>query len=330
MFIVSVDGGQTKTAVELLDESGRLLEAWKLPPVIHYAKPGGLHSYSRIASGVCERLNERAAGERVSVCFSLSGYHGDVAAIPEAIKQGMSRRCFELASLTVIPDYWGNWYAATRGGPGLVIISGGGTVAYGKNRAGKERRLGGWGHQLGDEGSGYWIGLEALKTALRAQAGLERPTELARQVLRALNGEKESELLARYYAGEITDQDMALLVPLVNELAEAQDPAAMRIMKEAAGHLCELACAARRHLGDVPVYLSGGVFKASRLMRELEAALRDAGLEDCTEVTSARPAEGIFLLALEGLKGSEDMNGQEVTEAREESEGPGGQDTKRL
>ncbi|MGZ7442640.1 N-acetylglucosamine kinase [Paenibacillus sp. TH7-28] len=311
MLIVSVDAGQTKTAAELLDETGRLLEEWRLPPVIHYAKPGGLHSYSHIAAGVCERLNERAAGvgagvsvgPPVSICFSLSGYHGDAAAIPEAIGQAMSGRCFELASLKVVPDYWGNWYAATRGGPGLVIISGGGTVAYGKNAAGREVRLGGWGHQLGDEGSGYWIGLAALKTALRAQAGLEPPTGLARPVLRALKGEEESVLLARCYSGEITDQDLALLVPLVNELAERQDPAALRIMKAAAGHLCELAVAARRQLGDVPVYLSGGVFKASRLMSELEAALSEAGLAGCTEVTSARPAEGIFLLALEGLEG---------------------------
>ncbi|GJM74774.1 hypothetical protein HMSSN036_69900 [Paenibacillus macerans] len=55
MLIVSVDAGQTKTAVELLDGTGRLLEEWMLPPVIHYAKPGGLRSYSksppRFASG---------------------------------------------------------------------------------------------------------------------------------------------------------------------------------------------------------------------------------------------------------------------------------------
>lgn len=318
VLIVSVDGGQTKTAVELLDESGRLLEEWMLPPIIHYAKPGGLRSYSKIAAEVCERLNERVTGvgtsvdadvgPPVSICFSLSGYHGDVAAIPKAIRKAMSGRLFELASLKVVPDYWGNWYAATRGGPGLVIISGGGTVAYGKNAAGRELRLGGWGHQLGDEGSGYWIGLAALKSALRAQAGLEPPTGLARPVLRALKGEEESVLLARCYSGEITDQDLALLVPLVNELAEGQDRAALCIMQAAAGHLCELAVAARRQLGDVPVYLSGGVFKASRLMHELEAALGEAGLAGCTEVSSVRPAEGIFLLA---LKGAERQQGPE-------------------
>lgn len=312
MLIVSVDAGQTKTAVELLDGTGRLLEEWMLPPVIHYAKPGGLRSYSKIAAEVCERLNERATGvgtdadadvgPPVSICFSLSGYHGDVAAIPKAIGKEMSGRRFELASLKVVPDYWGNWYAATRGGPGLVIISGGGTVAYGKNAAGRELRLGGWGHQLGDEGSGYWIGLAALKTALRAQAGLEPPTRLTRPVLRALKGEEESMLLARCYSGEITDQDLALLVPLVNELAEAQDPAALCIMQAAAGHLCELAVAARRQLGDVPVYLSGGVFKASRLMHELEAALGESGLAGCTEVSSVRPAEG-YLFAGSGRGG---------------------------
>jgi len=70
------------------------------------------------------------------------------------------------------PDYVGNWAAATAGEPAIMVLSGGGAVAYGRDASGHSARSGGWGHLLGDEGSGYWIGLEAIKMVFRAHDGM--------------------------------------------------------------------------------------------------------------------------------------------------------------
>ncbi|MFD1775583.1 N-acetylglucosamine kinase [Paenibacillus rhizophilus] len=300
MLIVCVDGGQTKTSIDLFDGNAGLIRNWKTEPVIHYARPGGLDSYFRIAAGLCEELNGMKLAEPVSVCFSLSGYHGDVSIIPETIERGMSGRNFSMAGLLVVPDYWGNWRAVTNGKPGIVVISGGGTVAYGKNAAGSSARLGGWGHHLGDEGSGYWIGLEAVKEVLKARSGISASTALEQPVASMLDFKEESGLLAGFYSGEITDKDLALLVPAVNEQAERGDPAACRIMEEAAGHLFRLAFAALKRLGgELPVYLSGGVFNASTLRRNLSSLFETAGISRLVSICEGNPAHGIYSLARE-------------------------------
>ncbi|NGM82462.1 hypothetical protein G5B47_08530 [Paenibacillus sp. 7124] len=300
MLIICVDGGQTKTSIDLFDGNAGLIRNWKAEPVIHYARPGGLDSYYRIAAGLCEELNGMKLAEPVSVCFSLSGYHGDVSIIPETIERGMSGRSFTLAGLLVVPDYLGNWRAVTGGKPGIVVISGGGTVAYGRNAAGSSARLGGWGHHLGDEGSGYWIGLEAVKEVLKARAGISAGTALEQAAMSVLDWKEESWLLAGFYSGEITDKDLALLVPAVNELAERGDPAARRIMEEAAGHLFRLASAALRRLGEeLPVYLSGGVFNASFLRTSLGGLFEAAGISRLVSICEGNPAQGIYSLARE-------------------------------
>ncbi len=57
--------------------------------------------------------------------------------------------------------------AGAPGEAGVVIISGTGSIAYGRNRRNEGARAGGWGHVLGDEGSGFWIGRAAMRAVLR-------------------------------------------------------------------------------------------------------------------------------------------------------------------
>jgi N-acetylglucosamine kinase-like BadF-type ATPase len=302
MWAVCIDGGQTKTAVVLYDGDGRAVGEWTDEPVVHYARPGGLDSYRRMAENVRGRLTALAPREPVAICFSLTGYHGDTEEIPRAIEAVFAQAELPVARLRIVPDYWGNWYSVTKGAPGIVVISGGGTVAYGRNRHGRSLRLGGWGHLLGDEGSGYWIGLEAVKIALKAQAGIAPPTGMAKALFDTLEADEEHRLLAAFYSGRLTDKQLALLVPIVNAWAELGGAAAVRIMEEGAGHLFELAAAIDAQLGDdLPIYLSGGVFNASRLMSGLSERFAAAGMSGRVVKADADPAEGIYRLAVEGL-----------------------------
>src|SRR5438128_1339137 len=73
--------------------------------------------------------------------------------------------------------------AGAQDAPGIVIVSGTGSIAYGRNANGEAARAGGWGHMIGDEGSGYWIGREALTAVMRAADGRGPATGLSDDIL---------------------------------------------------------------------------------------------------------------------------------------------------
>src|SRR5205085_1278058 len=70
-----------------------------------------------------------------------------------------------------------------RDAPGIVIIAGTGSIVYGRNQRGEAARAGGWGHLIGDEGSGYWIGREALAAVMRAEDGRGPSTRMTADIL---------------------------------------------------------------------------------------------------------------------------------------------------
>src|SRR5215216_5718223 len=156
-------------------------------------------------------------------CFSLTGYLEGDELVPSIVQEEMRRVLPETEKIQTVPDYVGNWAAATRGEPGMVVISGGGAIAYGRTASGDSLRVGGWGHMLGDEGSGYWIGLEAIKVALRSWAGIIPKTLLEAHVLETLGAEDDRQVLSRVYSGSFSEADIADLVLLVTSLARDGD-----------------------------------------------------------------------------------------------------------
>jgi N-acetylglucosamine kinase-like BadF-type ATPase len=203
----------------------------------------------------------------------------------------------EVGSVRTVPDYVGNWMAATFGEPGVVVISGGGTVAYGRAADGRSFRAGGWGHLLGDEGSGYWIGLEAIKAALRSKAGVIPKTRLEEQVSRRLGVVGEKDLLRQVRYGVVAHSDITGLAPMVVQEGQAGDEAALRILDTAAGHLADLVAAVMRELGRLPVYLSGGVSNAPTMKERLERCLIERRWSTKVERASADVFRGLYLLA---------------------------------
>src|SRR5207249_5513001 len=82
----------------------------------------------------------------------------------------------------VVNDLIPAWAAGTGGAPGIALIAGTGSNALGVNASGEAWRAGGWGHILGDEGSGYWLGLHGMQAAVTWRDGRGRPTRLAEYV----------------------------------------------------------------------------------------------------------------------------------------------------
>lgn len=124
---------------------------------------------------------------------------------------------------------------------GLLLLSGTGSIAYGINEQGKSAQAGGWGYLLGDEGSGYWIGLQAIKLVTRAADGLIMPTNFTKQILTTLELEKPSDLIAWLYRSETPrTRDIATLAPVVLD-SVIHDLSAAQIVSTAAHHLSQMA-----------------------------------------------------------------------------------------
>ena len=301
MSYLCVDGGQTKTAVTLLEEDGTEIHVWQARPLTTPWKPGAMDNLRDVVRSIARELNHRletaAHDPPKAACYSLTGYLEKDDRIPSLIREEMEKSVPSIGRIHTIPDYVGNWAAATGGKPGIMVISGGGTIAYGRNASGDSLRVGGWGHLLGDEGSGYWIGLEAIKSALKSQAGMVPKTKLETRVMETFGTEDDRYVLAEIYSGSFSEADVAGLVPTVVSLADEGDEASLEILDEAARNISRLCFAALDRLGMMPVYPSGGVFKAHGMVERLRRNLSEAGyvVEVCPK--SVEPSVGIFLIA---------------------------------
>jgi N-acetylglucosamine kinase-like BadF-type ATPase len=171
--------------------------------------------------------------------------------------------------------------AAFHGGPGILQIAGTGSNTIGRAPDGSRECAGGWSSRLGDEGSGYWIGLHSVRRALNAYDREETTGILAR--VGELWGTSSIEDLVNL--GDSTPgPDFAALAPLIGELAHAGDAVAAGVLHEAAADLVDFVLLVRAKLhrkhkidGEVPVAWTGGVIEQMTLVREaffagLEAA----------------------------------------------------------
>jgi glucosamine kinase len=165
-------------------------------------------------------------------------------------------------------------HGAFLGAPGLVVIAGTGSVAFGWDGE-RFAYAGGHGFVLGDEGSAYWIGREAVRAALRfeEQAG---GSELIHRTVTQATVPDLDVLISEVNAHPADRGRLAALAPAVTAIA-GQDPEARRIVRCAAGHLAALAESIQRRLRPLPVAGAGGVFRAPAIwarFAELTGATR--------------------------------------------------------
>ena len=175
--------------------------------------------------------------------------------------------------------------AAFGNAPGIVVSAGTGSVAVGRDRSGAMHRIGGYGWQMGDEGSGYAIGRAALGAVSRAKDGRSPATPLQQRILAATRSSDFDELVR--WAATASPAEVAALAPTVLEVAAAGDVLARGILDYAARELSQLAICLLPLLagGREPmrVALTGGLL-------ELDTALRRMVLQKLTD------QEGLTLL----------------------------------
>jgi N-acetylglucosamine kinase-like BadF-type ATPase len=162
--------------------------------------------------------------------------------------------------------------AAFKGGAGILQIAGTGSNTIGRMPDGSRECAGGWSSRLGDEGSGYWIGLHAVRNALHAY-DREEPCGILERVGQIWGTKGMDELID--LGNESPGPDFAALAPAINELAEAGDLVALGVMKQAAADLVAFVLLVRDKLrrkhglvDEVPVVWIGSIIGKARIVRE--------------------------------------------------------------
>jgi len=190
--------------------------------------------------------------------------------------------------------------AAGGASTGVAVIAGTGSAAWGRNAQGEEARAGGWGYLLGDEGSGYWLGREAVRHSLRRMnQGLE-PDELTTALLRSCNVDDPNKLIALFHSPETGRRYWAQQARLVVEAANAGHAPSQALVEQAGADLAGLAAQALRKLGiQGPVILGSGLgMNVPRLQDAFRRSLAGEGVTD-VRVLEQDPVFGVLQLVAE-------------------------------
>jgi glucosamine kinase len=269
------------------------------------ARPGRIaDSAGTIAAVVREGL---AAGNlshltpRV-LCVGVAGVGRE--AIRQELRQALL--ALELADdLVLEPDYALALDDAFGDGPGVALIAGTGSVAFGRGPTGIVERCGGWGPAFGDEGSGAWIGRRALSAVTAAEDGREPSTTLTGAILTATQTNETSELIP--WAAHASPSAFASLAPIVMRVADSGDRRAGTILDIAVEELTlHVRALARRLFGDervaLRVALSGGMLgHGSLLRRRVELRLASAVPGAVVSAEEVIPVRGAVRAALKRL-----------------------------
>jgi len=233
-ILIGADVGGTKTAVGVSDGERILARAEGSGAAV---RPGrALASASVIAEVVRQALAGagRLTGDVLFVGAAGAGRE------PERDELRKALRAENLAAAVVVAtDIEIALAAAFDEGPGIVVSAGTGSVAVGRDRSGRQHRIGGYGWQMGDEGSGYAIGRAALGAVSRAADGRSPRTALTERVLAAARCDGFDALVR--WAASASPAEVAALAPHVLDVAAHGDPLAQGIADYAARELTQLA-----------------------------------------------------------------------------------------
>jgi N-acetylglucosamine kinase-like BadF-type ATPase len=301
-YFVALDGGGTKTECWFADEQ----------KVLGRASTGSVKLMNVDEATASSRLWElvRTAADEAGValnvvtrtCFGLAGSSsGSVRTWAEqALASVVS------GEVVVCGDVDIAFEAAFRGRAGVLVIAGTGSNVMGRCADGTVVTAGGWGPMLGDEGSGHWIGVEAIKAALRAQdRGVE--TCMLKDIEAHWGLHSQGELVA--YANRRSRVEFAELAAVVALCAEDGDALAQSVLERAGQELAEQVslAASKMHQGRcaaadaLHVAFTGSVLaKIPRVRRAMEEALVASMVGVQVAQSAVEPLEGALWRARKG------------------------------
>ena len=315
-YYLGVDGGGSKTTCAVGDESTTLAIVTTGPSNV--VRVG--EAQARDSLHLAVRQGCAAAGitpaQIARACIGAAG--AGRPKIAEVIRRAFKE--ISPAPVYVTTDVDIGFEAAFCDDPGVIVIAGTGSIAYGRNAQGTIARAGGWGFAISDEGSAYWIGRTAVNRLLRAidqqhdqakddQAAAER-LPLFHELVAAWNLHSLDEVVRAANSGP----DFAALFPAILSIAEAGDAVALRVLAQAGRELAQLVAIVGRRLfaqdnlslPAIPLAIVGGVFRHSPRVRESfcnEVRILGQGFGVSPEIVD--PVNGALQMARKPARGAE-------------------------
>jgi N-acetylglucosamine kinase-like BadF-type ATPase len=303
MHVLGIDAGGTKTVCLLADERGAVIAEGRGPGANLHAS--GDLEVEKVLTGVVEE----AIGDRntrpAAICVGIAGADREADA---RIIRVIMRRISPGSRILVVNDALVALVAGAGRGPGIAVLSGTGSIAYGRNAQGVAARAGGWGHLIGDEGSGYWIGRRALTAVVREVDGRGPRTRLTEDVMAHFGVADAAELVRIVYDRDVPRSSVATLGPVVQKARDAGDAVAAELLARAGEELTLAAASVASRLemrGDAfPIVLAGGVFRVVPwLVEDLGRRLAEVAPRSEARLLADEPAVGAVSLALDEARG---------------------------
>jgi glucosamine kinase len=265
-FFLGIDGGGSKTACVIGDETSSLGTGTSAGSnIVRIGEAQAKQSLHAAIIEACEAAHVSPSGIR-RACVGVAG-----AARPE-ICEVVHRLVAEIipGEIEVVGDMEIALEAAFAGGPGVIVIAGTGSIAYGRDASGQTARAGGWGFAISDEGSGHWIGRAAVATAVR-DGDQTQDTCLLKSIAKSWGVTSHEQVVLA--ANGNPAPNFAALLPVVLKAAEKNNRQARAVLTQAGEELATLAKRVVERLFSestgVPVAMSGGVFTNSSFVREV-------------------------------------------------------------
>jgi glucosamine kinase len=233
-ILIGADVGGSKSAVGISEPGGPILSRAEGPGAA--VRPGRALASAGVVAEVVRRALAgvgRLGGDVLVVGAAGAGRDPERSELQKAL------RAETLADKVIVTTDIEIALEGAFDGPGIVVSAGTGSIAVGRDRQGTRRRIGGYGWQMGDEGSGYAIGRAALGAVSRAHDWRSPRTALTDRVL-AITRSTDFDALVRWAAGA-SPAEIAALAPAVLQVAAQGDPLAPGIADYAARELCQLA-----------------------------------------------------------------------------------------
>ena len=304
-IFLGIDGGGSKTSCAIGDDTSILGTGTSAGS--NLIRVGEAQAREALAAAIRQACTvaKVAPSQIQHTCVGLAG-----AAQPEvtALALGIVSELVP-GKIEVVGDMVIALEAAFGAGPGVIVIAGTGSIAYGRNAEGRTARAGGWGFAISDEGSGHWIGRAAVAAAMRAQdeeqvedknkdQGATPP--LLDSVLKFWRVQTRDQLVLA--ANAIPPPDFSALFPVVLSSADSGDRTAQEVLSRAGNELANLAAIVMERVfpqdAPVRVAMSGGVFRNSSLVRQVfYNSLRSERPESSINPTVVEPVRGALELA---------------------------------
>jgi len=317
-YIMGIDGGGTKTLLKIAGPGGKLLASCQ-------GGPTNLYSSSRdtVRANLEQVIQDGLAQAQIHMkdlgCISLGMAGADRPQDHVILKEllaGIGMRC----RILITNDAVTALYGALGKGEGIILVSGTGSICYGQKTDGSSHRAGGWGHIIGDEGSGYDIGRQILMEVMKSYDGRREPTVLSSLLRNERNLSSPESLLPFVYHSESGKSDIAALGVLLDPACEAGDPAALCIARNAARELFLCVESVLKSLrfpeNRTELAMQGGVLlKGKQVKKELTGLLSRAYPMVCLRESMGDAAWGAIRMAAEKQSGSAGIDADRSTES---------------